>query len=241
MFKIGLETLFKNAPLFLFLAAFLVVIELTEFSTTGGLIVVNAILAMASHRMVLLDEDYSFRREFWRQTGKDQVKARQGRFMGFYFLFFLTYLMCVGLITWAWMSLGNISIEDSDLFMASLIISAIIALLPNGIILAMFGGGLPAAAVGEKLSLRDARLIARTTFGTTLKRLVIGSFGVPAVLFVAVFVLQVVLALPSDDYHPINLLVHLIYEGIGLVAIHFAAVALSLGFREGEKNLPQLV
>lgn len=233
MFKIGFRTFFQNYPYFLFVAVLLLVVDLLGFSSAGAMVVVNAIVAIASHRMVLLGQDYGWTGMF---AKGEHPRERYGRFVLFYLFFFMTYLTFCGLFTWAWMRLGNISIQDEDLFFASLLIAALAALLPNGLVLARFGGVLPAAAIGEKRTLREAGLAAKSTFSATFGRLFMGSFLLPACLFAAVFALQMALAPSQDAYHPINLMAVFLFKVVGLVAIHFAATALGLAFLATQKQ-----
>lgn len=222
MYRTGLRTFFTNYPLFLCIAFMFAGIEAAGLRNHGVTVVVYALLAMFSHRIVLLEEDYGWRGSF----------ASRGRLP--VWAFFWRYGLLGGLFLIAPMLFVMFSVlphvprtESGQL--TAVLITLLVAGPIFGIALSIFGTWLPAAATGGDASFGSALRRGLRRFLPTLARLTFG----PGLLSIIAMAIGVALSLFGQDVITSFALSALAYY-IGMLPLHMTAVVLSLAYLEGE-------
>jgi hypothetical protein len=235
-------TAFRNSwQLFALLALVITVIEGLELlsSTNTAGIILTIFVAFYSHRMVLLGEAYD-----WKSKTSPEPMTKGARFPIWPFMWRSAVLFAVFLIAFIFLlaQLTNVSgpLEPDSLEFLSRILVCLVVILPfYGILLALIGTILPAAATEQNASLKSALRRGLKTFWRTLGRLIFGNMLFSATLLI-VSVLLVTLLQSSGlgAGLPMHGLTFLINLG-SYFSVMLAATALSMAYQEGEERLAQ--
>jgi len=162
MYAVATRTFLTNYPLFLIAALALAAVGAFGFDVSGGAsVVVYGLIALYSHRMVILNESYGW-------NGKPNLPPGERMpawaFLWRYGLFFLTLIM---LVVAVFFKLLPNSTPDELKRIAALYFSMLIVSPFYAVFLTLLGTTLPAAAVGGDKSFRRALYRGRKRFFAT--------------------------------------------------------------------------
>jgi len=211
----------SNLPLFFIFAIGLTLLE--EFASRGtrigGGLLLSGIVAFYCHRMVLLGESYGWEHTV-KNTTPDGAKIKIGPFLWRFLL------ICLSLIVLAVASFITFGVKNEQQVMLIILI----ALLPFGLLLALLGTMLPAAATNGDASLSAAFRRGKKQFWKTLWRLLYGN-----VLFAIVTLFLLLLAANAvPDTFAFSLGVSFFGSLISCVITLLAATALCMAYEEAE-------
>lgn len=174
MYKIALQTLKANYAFYGLIVVVLVVMEQFFKINAGASLVLGTMLALYSHRMILLNENYGGADLFNRNGPNGQKLPMLSFFLvsGIGFLIFML-LGIVVLYLWFFLLLG-VNLGDKEQLAEALKLSQIPAAFFYGIVLSLVGTVFPAVAIGADRSVKTAFKRGKLGFWKTFGRLVIG-------------------------------------------------------------------
>lgn len=214
MYPLTLYTLTRNYPLFLLVAAMLTLVEASGLSGgTGTSMIVYGLVALFSHRMVLLNENYGWDSVF---KGPQDSKPPILRFL-------LTYIAFTVVATVISLGLVFPLLSQSSFMLITLAIFAVF-----GVLIAFFGTIFPAAATGGEPSLAAALDRGKRSFQKTLIRLLLG----PVIAGAIGTALVVALAQVTGP----SIIVTFAACLVSLIPTHMTAVILSMVYSETERG-----
>ncbi len=224
MYPVAWRTFSANYPLFLIAALAFAGIEAAGFEMNGGVsVAICGLIALYSHRMVLLNENYGW-------TGKpDLLPGERMPVWAFFWRYGLFFVVLMILVLGTFFKmLPNGSPDEAKrvfgIMLSMLIISPFFA-----VFLTLFGTVMPAAAVGGDRSFCRAFYRGRKRFWTTIIRLILG----PGFITVLNFILAVLLA--SIGISAVaNFISSFLLNFVSFIPVHLTAVVLSLAYREAE-------
>ncbi len=224
MYKIAIRTFLQNFPIFLIVALLLAGFSFLEMNVqSGGSFFAYGLVALFSHRMILLNENYGW-------SGKPTLKPGETMPMWAFFwrygLFFIIFLF---LSLAVFLPLMPSDPNDEAKIVGAIILSFLIVAPFYSILLSLFGTVLPAAAVRGERSFSAAFHRGRKRFWITMGRLALG----PALIFVAMFMLAI--AVPETMNSAIlDFASNAVFYLLGLLPTHMTAVVLSMAYSEAE-------
>jgi len=230
--------------LFLSVAAFLALADFVAWTLLPGRTMARGVsemvgytvLALYSHRMILLGETIS-----WKH-GPDAGELKIGRFIGVFFGFiFAAYATLMILMVAILPFLDDLyPWTGKEQTIAAALLAAPAAILLYGVAMALVGGVLPAIAVNADASLGAAFARGRARFWRTLFRLATGpllfsalSIGLLATVMNALP--QTVAASPA-----VTIVASFLPYLSGVFAVHLTAVALSMSYLEAGGEVPKV-
>lgn len=232
MYREALKGIGRFYPLYLFAAVAIAVSDSLSSRLVALCLSVFAsgYVAFTSHRVILLGERFGLKDLF---SNKDLTEHGESLFP-----FLFRYFAFVGVIlvlvviygTFLGLSVGR---EQPEVAVLLVFAGVLVTFVFYAVLLGLWGTVLPAAAVGGDRTFGTALIRGRRRFWRTIWRLVSGSFGVflfgLAVLFGAAILLPEAAFLDAWAFPFAGALV-------SLMSVHFAAVALSMAYRESEDD-----
>ncbi|KPU84365.1 hypothetical protein JI58_04220 [Marinosulfonomonas sp. PRT-SC04] len=236
MYKLAFQTLKKNIALFGFLVGLLVVMEQFFEINAGVQFVMGASLALFSHRMILLDENYGAA-DLFKRSGPSGQKPPMLSFFLVSGIGFVVFLLLLGVTFYLLFHVVfGANLDDKAQLAGALYISIIPAAGGYGIVLSLIGTVFPAVAIGADRGLKIAFQRGELRFWKTLGRLAIGPFALSLLGLVGLVSFAGYLELAGFDISralvdiPLSVLAYSINFGSLLLGV----TALSMAYQEAE-------
>lgn len=239
MYKIAYQTLKKNIALFGFYVVFTIVVEQFVEVNSSMSFVLGAMIALFSHRMILLDENYGAGDLFKKQGPSGQKPPMLSFFLvsGIGMVVFLMLLAAFFYLLFV--QLSGIDLGDKEQITGALVISTMPAVLAYGILLSLFGTVFPAAAVAGDKSPKAALRRGKASFWKTLGRLAIGPFSVGMVGFAGIVMLSNNLITSGVDINSamVDVPLSVLAYSLNLGTILLGVTALSMAYQSAENQI----
>lgn len=177
MYRLAFQTLQKNFALYATYVVMFVVLERFLTINGGAIFVVGAILALYTHRMILLDETYGMG-DLFKGHGANKGKPPILAFFlvsGIGLVVFLLLLAVSYYVLFVQISQTRLK-GDVQIFL-TIFFASIPATLVYGVLLSLLGTVFPATAVGGDKSLKAAWRRGKPSFLSTYIRLATGPFA----------------------------------------------------------------
>jgi hypothetical protein len=239
MYKLAYQTLKKNIALFGSYVVLFVVVEQFFEINSGMSFVVGAILALYTHRMILLDENYGAA-DLFKKDGPNGQKPPLLSFFLVSGIGLLVFILIVGVVFYVlfYLILGA-NLDDKGQFIGAWFLSIIPAAGIYGIVLSLIGTVFPAVAIRADRSLKTALQRGKLRFWKTLGRLAIGPFALSLlwVIGLATFIRYLEGAGFNVSGASVDIPLSVLAYCMNFGSILLAVTALSMAYQEGEETL----
>ncbi|WP_456387774.1 hypothetical protein [Profundibacter sp.] len=237
MYILAYLTLKKNIALFGSYVVLFVVAEQFFEINIGMSSVIGAMLALYTHRMILLDENYGAA-DLFKRHGPNGQKPPMFSFFLVSGIGALVFILLFGLVFYVlfYLLLG-VNLDNKEQLTGAMFLSLIPAAGVYGIVLSLVGTVFPAVAIGADRSLKTAFQRGKRRFWKTFGRLVIGPFAFT--LLGMVGLIAVTGYLQGAGYNIssaiVDILLAVLTYCINSGSILLAVTALSMAYQEAEK------
>lgn len=238
MYRLAYQTLKKNAVFFGSYVVLLVVVEQFFEINGGASFVIGALLALYTHRMILLDENFGGA-DLFKRHGPNGQKPPMFSFFLVSGIGALVFMLLLGLGFYVlFYLLLDVNLDNKERLMGAVSLSLIPAAGVYGLLLSLIGTVFPAVAIGADRSLKTAFQRGKLRFWKTLGRLAIGPFAFT--LLGAFGLIAATGYLERTGYNissaPVDIPLSVLAYCVNFGAILLAVTALSMAYREAEKH-----
>lgn len=178
MYRLALRTLQKNFALYASYVVMFVLLEQAFEMSSGVSFVVGAILALYTHRMILLNENYRMG-DLFKGQGPSGEKPPIFAFFFVSAVWLVVFLLLLAVFyVLLFVQLEVFEHKTRDETVAAMFVAMIPAVVAYGVLLSLFGTVLPAAAIRGDKNLKVALRRGRPSFWKTFRRLIAGPFAI---------------------------------------------------------------
>ncbi len=194
------------------------------------------ILALYTHRMILLNEHYGLGDLYKRQ----EASVRKPPMISFILVSVIglvVFMALLGIFTYLlYILIGEIALKDRGHILLSVLIALMPAIIVYGVLLSLFGTVFPAAAIGGDRSLKAAWKRGKSSFWKTLGRLIVGPlafvlFGGGGVGFLTYYLAKSGIDVESAS---VNIPLSVLAYSINVCGILLSVSALSMAYQSAE-------
>lgn len=238
MYRLAYQTLKKNIALYAFFIVLIVTVERFVDINSGLRFVLGAFIALFTHRMILLDENYGI----GGLIKPNRPTYEKPPILGFFLvsgLWLVVLLLLMAAVFYVlFIQIYPVDMENQDRLIGALIISLAPAIFVYGLLLSLFGTMLPAAAIGANKSLSAALQRGKASFWITFGRLAFGGFSVSVVGTALVFGIMFYLdnAGLDVDSAAVDIPLSILAYSINFGSILLAVTALSMAYQSAENQ-----